>query len=756
MSVIQGDIGGSGGSDATISMTDITTNNASTSKHGFLLKLDGTATKFLRDDGSWQTITGGGDALTSNPLSQFASTNSAQLAGVLSDETGSGVVVFSTSPTLVTPVLGAATATSVNKVAVTAPATSATLTIADGATLTASATATVSGTHTGTSSGTNTGDQSVSTMGVSGALTDGTGTLLITHGGTSSTSASAARTALGLAIGTDVQAQDAELAAIAGLTSAADSVPYFTGSGTAALATLTTAGRAIIDDADAAAQRTTLGLGSLATQSGTFSGTSSGTNTGDVANTALTTGKLSQFAATSSSELAGVISDETGSGLLVFGTSPTLTTPTIGVATATSVNKVAITAPATSATLAIADGVTLTVSASVDTNNLAPKASPTLTTPTLGVATATSINKVAITAPATSATITVADGVTLTVPATASVQGTHSGASSGTNTGDQTISDATISTSDITTNNFTTAKHGFVPKGTNVGSFLKDDGTWAAIPGGGDALTSNPLSQFAATTSLQLKGVISDETGSGALTFATSPTLVTPTLGVATVTSVNKVAITAPATSATIAVADGKTLTVSNDATISGTNTGDVANTAVTTGKLSQFAATSSSELAGVISDETGSGLLVFATSPTLTTPVLGVAAATSLALGNGNITAAKQVCFNSMPTANKTGAAPNLADWTTGSLQEIVLTGNVTGTPTFTAPTGASRLTLRVKQDGTGSRTIAAWPSGVRWPGGTAPTLSTAANKIDYITFIYDGTNYDGMFGAGTTGGWA
>ena len=59
------------------------------------------------------------------------------------------------------------------------------------------------------------------------------------------------------------------------------------------------------------------------------------------------------------------------------------------------------------------------------------------------------------------------------------------GNTSGTNTGDQIISDATISTTDITTNNFTTAKHGFVPKGTNVGNYLKDDGTWAAISAGG-------------------------------------------------------------------------------------------------------------------------------------------------------------------------------------------------------------------------------------------------------------------------------
>ena len=71
----------------------------------------------------------------------------------------------------------------------------------------------------------------------------------------------------------------------------------------------------------------------------------------------------SSITAMTSAQLAGIISDETGSGALVFAESPTLVTPTLGVATATSINKVAITAPATSATLTISDGVTATIAA---------------------------------------------------------------------------------------------------------------------------------------------------------------------------------------------------------------------------------------------------------------------------------------------------------------------------------------------------------------------------------------------------------
>lgn len=60
------------------------------------------------------------------------------------------------------------------------------------------------------------------------------------------------------------QPLDPELTAIAGLASAADRLPYFNGAGSAGLAIFTAAGRALVDDADAAAQRTTLGLGSAA------------------------------------------------------------------------------------------------------------------------------------------------------------------------------------------------------------------------------------------------------------------------------------------------------------------------------------------------------------------------------------------------------------------------------------------------------------------------------------------------------------
>lgn len=81
----------------------------------------------------------------------------------------------------------------------------------------------------------------------------------VTAGGTGATTAAAARTNLGILIGTNVQAYDAGLQSIATLGTAADKMLYTTGVDTFAEATITAAGRAILDDANAAAQLVTLG-----------------------------------------------------------------------------------------------------------------------------------------------------------------------------------------------------------------------------------------------------------------------------------------------------------------------------------------------------------------------------------------------------------------------------------------------------------------------------------------------------------------
>ena len=233
------------------------------------------------------------------------------------------------------------------------------------------------------------------------------------------------------------------------------------------------------------------------------------------------------------------------------------------------------------------------------------------------------------------------------------------------------------------------------------------------------ALTTGTLGQFAATTSSQLAGVISDETGTGALVFANTPTFVSPILG--TPTSVTL-------TNATdLPVATG----------ISGLGTG-----------VATFLATpSSANLASAVTDETGSGLLVFGTSPAITTSI--TTGSTTFSLVN---TTATTVNFAGDATTVSIGAATG----TTTINNNTVVTGNLTvnGTTTTVNSTvvtvddilielGAVATPTDVTAEGGGINLLGLTNKTLTWLG--ANTAWTSSENFDLVTgktYKINGTN--------------
>jgi hypothetical protein len=97
---------------------------------------------------------------------------------------------------------------------------------------------------------------------------------------------------------------------------------------------------------------------------------------------------------------------------------------------------------------------------------------------------------------------------------------------------------------------------------------------------------------------------------------------------------------------------------------------------------------------------------------------------------------------FNQEFDNGNSGTADTI-NWNNGLKQKSTLTDNCTFT--FTDPPGPCNMILKLIQDGTGGRTVT-WPASVKWPGGTAPTLSAGGDDIDIVALYFDGTNYFGV----------
>lgn len=389
--------------------------------------------------------------------------------------------------------------------------------------------------------------------------------------------------------------------------------------------------------------------------------------------TSLGTGVATFLGTPTSANLIAAVTNETGTGSLVFATSPTLVTPVLGVATATSINGTTIPSSATLIKASDTGTVTGTMIAdntivNAEINSAAAIAysklaltgaivstdiaNDTILNADINTAAAIDWTKLGISSTVSSTEIGYVDGVTSAIQpqidakltsttaastyapiASPTLTGVPLAPTAAANTNTTQIATTAYVQTELTdllngapgaldtlnelasalgndanySTTITTALSGKLSKtgGTMVG--VLDMGgykatnlatptvsTDAATKGYIDTAVIAPGNLTGPITSVGSATSIASQTGTGTkFVVDTSPTLVTPVLGVATATSINGTSI--PST---------KTLVVTTD-------------------KLSALAATTSAELAGVISDETGSGALVFGTAPTLSNTVL-------------------------------------------------------------------------------------------------------------------------------------